>query len=176
MKPCAHCGEEFAPYRSTSKFCSRRCSWNSRTVKRSERPCHKCGASVAVKVGLAVCDDCRVDPRDPERSRAKERARTLRGFGLTEAQYDAMLNKQGQVCAICQTTDPGGRGNWCIDHCHETGVVRGLLCVRCNSGLGFFDDNPHILSSARDYLLIAATNGGKRAWWARRREPARRSA
>lgn len=164
-KQCAHCSAEFAPYRSTSKFCSRQCSWNSRTVRIAERNCTKCGGPAPVKVGLAVCDGCKVDPRDPVKSHAKERRRTLRAYGITEDDYARMLAEQGHCCAVCRTDEPGGRGsNWHIDHDHTTGLVRGLLCTRCNSGLGFFDDNPNLLAEAERYILHAATRGGVRAW------------
>ena len=93
---------------------------------------------------------------DPERIRARERrwnrerGRFFRQ-GLTRSEYDAMLATQGGVCAIC------GRecdvvGSLSVDHCHKSGVVRGLLCKRCNSGLGFFRENGTLLLKAAAYL------------------------
>ncbi len=72
--------------------------------------------------------------------------------GITMAQYDAMLEKQGGVCKICGTNTPGGRGRYHVDHCHKTGKIRGLLCNRCNIGLGQFKDNSKILTAAAHYL------------------------
>ena len=64
-----------------------------------------------------------------------------------------MLAKQNGQCAICATTDPGcGHKHFCVDHDHKTGEVRGLLCMRCNKGLGLFKDDPVITQLATNYL------------------------
>ncbi len=76
----------------------------------------------------------------------------LKGFGLTEADFDRMLRAQHGVCAICKR--PERKKNYktlCIDHAHATGVVRGLLCAACNTGLGMFQDSPELLQSAAAY-------------------------
>jgi hypothetical protein len=75
-----------------------------------------------------------------------------RKFGLTIAQIDAMLERQGGKCAICRTDTPGGRGRFHVDHCHATGRVRGLLCSDCNLGLGRFKDDTELLQTAADYI------------------------
>jgi hypothetical protein len=72
-------------------------------------------------------------------------------FGLTLSQYDEMLSTQCGVCAICGGACATGR-RLSVDHCHSTGKVRGLLCVRCNLTLGKMDDNPSILRAAADYV------------------------
>lgn len=74
-------------------------------------------------------------------------------YGLTEQDYLDLLEKQMSLCGICGT--PFGDGIPHIDHCHVTQEVRGLLCGRCNTGLGQFLDNPEILQQAIDYV----TNG-----------------
>jgi len=79
-----------------------------------------------------------------------------RGYGLTLDEFDALLAKQGGVCAVCGTADPAGRGQFCVDHEHDTGRIRGLLCGRCNSGLGYFQDSSEALRAAADYLEGAA--------------------
>lgn len=60
-----------------------------------------------------------------------------------------MLEKQSNMCAIC-TLNISDKP--CIDHDHETGEIRGLLCRRCNMGLGYFSDDPVFLKSAIEYL------------------------
>lgn len=75
-----------------------------------------------------------------------------RTYGITLAEYDAMLARQGGRCSICQTTNPGGRGRFHVDHSHCTNVVRGLLCSDCNLGLGKFRDSVALLAAAGRYL------------------------
>jgi hypothetical protein len=73
-------------------------------------------------------------------------------YGITSDDRDAMLASQEFRCAICKDDAPGGHGTWHVDHCHDTGAVRGLLCTRCNMGLGQFRDNTEFLSNAIAYL------------------------
>jgi hypothetical protein len=74
-------------------------------------------------------------------------------YGITLADYDRMLVDQAGRCAICGTTDPGGRLKvWSVDHCHNSNKVRGLLCRRCNMGLGYFKDDTDRLLGAVAYL------------------------
>ena len=86
--------------------------------------------------------------------RAYQRRGMLKSnYGITQDGYDRMLTEQGGVCAICGTTNPGGRyGCLVVDHNHATGKVRGLLCDRCNKGAGFFNDDPELLDKAVAYL------------------------
>lgn len=76
----------------------------------------------------------------------------VRKYGLTIEDYDAMLENQGGSCAICNTTDPRGHGRFHVDHNHKTGVVRGLLCTDCNTGIGSLKDSPEHLRAAAIYL------------------------
>lgn len=86
-------------------------------------------------------------------------------YGITREQYDEILSGQDGRCPICKTDDPGGKG-WCVDHDHSCCAggsscgkcVRGILCNRCNMGLGYFQDSVDVLSSAIRYLI-----GGKNA-------------
>jgi len=71
-------------------------------------------------------------------------------YGITAEEYDAILSSQGGLCAIC--TRPPGRRRLSVDHDHETGRVRGILCPRCNSVLGMVADSSKILHSAAVYL------------------------
>lgn len=76
-------------------------------------------------------------------------------YGLTEADYEAMLKKQGGLCAICNADRGGNRHGTdylAVDHCHDTGKVRGLLCQKCNHGLGKFNDDLTMLRKAAQYL------------------------
>lgn len=80
-----------------------------------------------------------------------------RKYGLAPMTYMAMLVKQGERCRICrreETFDRKGykRASLSVDHDHETGVVRGLLCMDCNRALGLFRDDPELLEAAASYL------------------------
>ena len=78
-----------------------------------------------------------------------------RGYGLTLDKYHQMVKKQGGGCAICgsKQAKTARNGRFCIDHDHDTGKVRGLLCAPCNRGIGLLGDNPDRLKSAAEYLL-----------------------
>jgi hypothetical protein len=79
-------------------------------------------------------------------SRFKER---LNKYGITIEQYEEILKKQSGLCAICNR-----KKRLCIDHCHKTGKVRGLLCFNCNALLGQANDSIEIIDSSKAYLLI----------------------
>jgi hypothetical protein len=70
-----------------------------------------------------------------------------RNYNLTKEQYNELLLKYNNRCAICD-----GVQRLSVDHCHSTGVVRGLLCGKCNGALGLFGDNLSKLTKAVEYL------------------------
>ena len=74
-----------------------------------------------------------------------------RKYGMTIADYDRMHDEQGGVCAICSEPRPEER-TLHVDHDHETGVIRGLLCFRCNNALGDFREEYDLFQRAADYL------------------------
>lgn len=87
----------------------------------------------------------------------QKRERRLRQhYGLTLGKYHEMLSSQNGVCKICKgkclIVKPN-RLPLCVDHCHTTGVVRGLLCVKCNSGIGYLNHDLTRLRSAIEYLF-----------------------
>ena len=96
--------------------------------------------------------------RHPERREANNRrylaSLRLRKYGLSQEQFDILLTKQNNRCAICKTDKPNGRGKtWHVDHNHGTNVVRGILCSSCNTGLGMFADSVKTLRRAVQYLI-----------------------
>lgn len=122
------------------------------------------------------CRECvRAQSRDYRKRnlqviRAKDRARhhkrkharrpqlgSLKLYGITSDQYYSLLVKQCGVCAICKKPETslsrsGKLRRLSVDHNHETGKVRGLLCFRCNVGIGYLLDDVSIISSAITYL------------------------
>lgn len=111
------------------------------------------------------CKDClnvlkRSQPRygkwhkeNPERVKELNKRSGLRkNYGITLEYYNEMKESQNHMCKICGTDSPNNHGQFCVDHCHETGKIRGLLCDICNRGLGYFKDNVNFLESAAKYL------------------------
>lgn len=106
---------------------------------------------------------------DPEQSRRRhkesqrrwkaanpERHRELNfksKYGITFAERDAMLVAQGNKCAACGTSEPGGKyKTWHMDHCHKTKRNRGILCHGCNVSLGHMKDDPEKIRCLADYI------------------------
>ena len=93
--------------------------------------------------------------RNPEKIKAKSRKQDLkRNHNITQKEYEMLLNSQDGKCAICHTDRPNCRNveHLSVDHDHETGRIRGLLCQNCNLGIGHLKDNTTILESALFYL------------------------
>lgn len=93
------------------------------------------------------------------RFRAEKRAEhgfdayhVMRTYGVTVEQYREMLARQGGVCAVCQREPDDAARSLCVDHDHETGAVRGLLCRPCNAAIGLLEEDPDRLRAALAYL------------------------
>ena len=129
MKTCIDCGQELP----RSKFHIR----NNR------------------KIGIeSRCKDCSNAKKREYRKNNKDliRAQNKRRVpGWDIDRYNEYLELQQGKCAICGTTEYTNK-DWCADHDHATNQPRGLLCGRCNAGLGYFKDNPEYLQSAINYL------------------------
>lgn len=78
--------------------------------------------------------------------------RLMKLYGITLEQYEEMLTKQKRCCAICGVHQPESIQSLHVDHNHTTKKVRGLLCHKCNRGLGLFKDSPKVLLNAAKYL------------------------
>ena len=89
--------------------------------------------------------------RYAERKEETQERHLKRKYGITLADYAAMLEQQGGKCAICGKPEPEHK-KLDVDHCHKTKVVRGLLCTSCNRVLGHAWDSPERLRAAADYL------------------------
>lgn len=99
--------------------------------------------------------------------RTRQAASFKRRYGLEPEQYEEMFFKQGGVCLICKkpetalnqhTHDPRLLS---VDHCHGTGKIRGLLCKRCNTGIGAFEEDPELLKAAIRYIRKHKTPSGE---------------
>jgi hypothetical protein len=89
-------------------------------------------------VRKAVCPTARQQQRNSPRRR-------VYSYGLTPLERVSYLN--GRSCEICGTTN-----KLVVDHCHDTGIIRGSLCTTCNSGIGMFHDSVDKLTRAAKYL------------------------
>jgi hypothetical protein len=148
--PCANCGTTISKIRESHVYCSKRCMVKANPRPPAERKCAYCGVDVYYRNGKAVCSGCRKDVA-MRQSKVYNRRTVLKRYGLNEADFNRLLNNQGGVCAVCRTDNPPGKG-WCVDHCHDTGVVRGVLCTNCNTGIGQLGDDVERLLAAVEYL------------------------
>jgi hypothetical protein len=87
--------------------------------------------------------------RDYKSDKEKTRAR-FKKYGITADCYRTMQHEQDSKCAIC--SKPLDDMKLLVDHCHDTGKVRGLLCAGCNTGIGLFKDSEDLLTKAIKYL------------------------
>ena len=94
--------------------------------------------------------------KTPERKRWKLNRDLLAKYGITVEEYEELSKKQGHVCSICGCSQLPSKvcKRLVVDHCHQTGEVRGLLCSHCNFLLGHARDNIDILSKAIEYLVV----------------------
>jgi hypothetical protein len=136
-KRCTKCGE----VRSLSSFSRSRASPTGYMSQ-----CKICKAEYDRLYNLSNRDTRRAQ----NRQRYHERMRMWK-YGLTNEQWLSLFEKQGNCCAICKTKTPN-RNQWCTDHDHSTGKVRGILCHHCNRALGLFQDSLSHLASATAYL------------------------
>lgn len=125
-----------------------------------------------LKIRCAYCIDCRRTSTAKNRARPEakqkhkdwyiqkyeptaENNRLQKLYGISLDEYEEMLEKQNYLCAIChqpeQKKRKGRPYRLGIDHCHETGTIRGLLCWRCNCAFGKLRDDPGIIKSALEY-------------------------
>lgn len=153
---CLWCGADNQPRAyevlSPKRFCSHACGTHFRAEQEKyrvavERRC-PCGAVPVNRTGVPNCAACRSASKQRQ-----ARARNLRPYGLQIADYERMLADQDGQCAICDRTDPGhGHIVFVVDHCHETGRIRGLLCRNCNSAIGLLGDDPKMIRRAATYI------------------------
>jgi hypothetical protein len=88
--------------------------------------------------------------RDYERGRNRK---LTEKYGITEAQYDALMLAQDGKCAICERHYSAFKRRFAVDHMHCSGKVRSLLCIQCNAGIGLLQDSPDVIYAAAKYVL-----------------------
>lgn len=118
-------------------------------TKKREAVCKKCGLA-RQKVYYLENREKIAAYIMTNRERAVSQRRLCR-YGVSPDAFKRMLANQGGVCAICGSSGEGRR--LCVDHDHETGKVRGLLCLLCNNGIGLFKDSSAVAQLATNYLI-----------------------
>lgn len=142
-----------------TKYC-RRCD---QTLSVEDFYVYKSGKRAGHK--YCYCKSCSVKfstlstAKSPEKRAIREKNYRLEGknkinrrnrqlvslYGITLEYFNSLP----QECSLCGATE-----NLCADHCHQTGKFRSILCKRCNSGLGYFKDDPHELTRAIEYIKM----------------------
>jgi len=95
--------------------------------------------------------------KSPKGKASVSRVARKQNYGLSDADYQAMKTAQQGVCAICEKP-PTDLQPLSVDHDHENGKLRGLLCNRCNRGLGFLKDDVSLLKRAIVYLKLHSSS------------------
>jgi hypothetical protein len=149
-KICEECGIEFQAYRAFQRFCSKYC----------------CGRSIE---------------KSPERQGHKKRWREmiatrnyylLNRYGITQNQYDELLQRQGGGCAICGKTPEQEGKNLAVDHIHSgsnVGEIRGILCSYHNHRVVGKHTDPILLRKVADYI-----DGPHTGWFVPKKKPKKR--
>lgn len=120
------------------------------------RSCQKCGTTLKW-VSKCACVECgksknRLERQTPEYKNARKHYDLNRRYGLSKEEYNKLLDQFEHRCAICDVEASKLKKGLCVDHDHTTGKIRGLLCDRCNRGLGMFQDDIKMLQNATLYL------------------------
>lgn len=126
--------------------------------------CHIHGPGSRLRVRLRkagrvvyLCRQCDRGPGDHRGGKGvssveARRAAYLRSkYGMTVEEYEIRIQAQQGMCLICRAEIDESNG--AVDHCHNLGHVRGILCRRCNIGLGWFNDDPELVARATKYLV-----------------------
>ncbi|HZX49542.1 MAG TPA: endonuclease VII domain-containing protein [Candidatus Paceibacterota bacterium] len=144
VKKCTRCGK-------TNSDVSFSLKKNSTSV--IAKRCDDCRSSAAVTWGARNPEKIRVANERFKASGKARYSRLLKKYNISESLYLELLKKQGGRCAICKHSSPRGRYPvFNVDHDHNTGRIRGLLCGNCNRGLGYLGENLKVLKSAINYV------------------------
>jgi hypothetical protein len=129
------------------------------TICKVEKPLTEYSRRGGKEFGIkSACTDCgRVRARsywakNPLPKEIQRERNLQNGFGIGIKEYNEMLELQNGCCAICGVNSCASGRNFAVDHNHQTGKIRGLLCKFCNTALGQFKDDTTVLQKAIQYL------------------------
>lgn len=129
--------------------------WRAKNVEKRSAYLKEWKAKNAEHVQAYNIEHLRDYQHKPQAQKARRERNLRENYGMTPDEFNALWASQAGKCAICATPlMPKGRqpNSVCIDHNHQTGEVRGLLCRSCNDGIGRLKDSPDVLESAAKYL------------------------
>ncbi len=143
-------------------------AFSPRSAHRKSGECRECNSAAARERRQARSAEWHQNRRAEQRAHYAQNKETYRAYNLaryniTRDEYDHLLASQGGVCACCgAASNPNGKRLF-VDHDHETGAIRGIVCINCNRGIAAFGDDIAGVKQALDYL--------KRAEWVRVHAP-----
>jgi len=148
---CVQCGKEWVNHRSDGN------------LTYEGRPCSKSGHTLryTAKGQCVQCEKDRVRERrkTPKGKKENSRTRLKSQYGMTEFDWLRMYEQQGGKCLISSCTHTShdkwweqGNNGFCVDHCHKTGKVRGLLCSECNKGIGKMEKDIKLIHDQIKYV------------------------
>jgi hypothetical protein len=135
--------------KQASAHVRKRLAASQRTLSTQTRICTECGETFTPDHGPQKFCSARCYDRRKRRQTYNTR-QTSRGKTVSQAKFAALIVIHGDQCMICGNDN--GKHRLAVDHDHRTGQIRGLLCHRCNTGLGLFRDDPELLVTAAGYL------------------------
>jgi deoxycytidylate deaminase len=137
-------------------------------IKNEKAFCNRCKSDLSIKSFYlrsngklrSWCIDCekaytqthRAQINENQSKRRKNKNDNLYKYGISNEQYNTILADQNDVCAICKKPESEKRKYLSVDHDHKSGIIRGLLCAKCNRGLGLFKDSRESVIRAISYL------------------------
>jgi hypothetical protein len=118
------------------------------------------------KSGLSsLCKACKRSRYSTRYNKTYRDNRLKKLYNLNSGEYEIMFANQNGKCKICNSSNTGRGDKWLVvDHCHESGKIRGLLCNTCNRALGLFKDNIQTLEKALFYLNEQSTTKNCTNW------------
>lgn len=174
-KECKCCGKEFFKGKEAKsrwdikKYCSPECRKKSMIGINTNKTHCRFGHHLWIPENISEWVDkkgnirrvCKLCKRDNfiNRDGIKETVKTYNRrfalkntYGLSIDEYNGMIKNQDGKCKICGVRAEDVSRGLSVDHCHETGKIRGILCHKCNSGLGFFNDDEELVERGLNYL------------------------
>jgi hypothetical protein len=124
-----------------------------RHLRKYEHPCRHC------LIGSETYSESEIIGLIGDFQKWSSEQHLWRTYQLSHDRFEQIFAEQGRCCACCSNPDPG-ESAWRIDHDHQTGLIRGILCSSCNTGIGQLGDSLKGLQQAVDYLRAHQTRGG----------------